>query len=83
MKIRMLADMSGTKDGKEWPKRGEVADFDAEEAAELIASGIAAKAGDKEAEAEVAAQVEASAPVEAAAVSTEPLKKDSGPVKKS
>lgn len=65
MKVRMLADISGTRDGADWPKRGEVADFPAEEAADLIAAGIAAKHDGK-------------APVESAAVDTEPAKRGPG-----
>jgi hypothetical protein len=42
----MLGDVSGTRNGQEWPKRGDVAEFSEEEAADLITSGIAAKHDD-------------------------------------
>ena len=78
MKIRMLADVSGTRNGKDWPKRGEVVDLPDDEAKDLITSRMAAEVGDKEAEAAVKAQNEATTlttaggPVESADVDTKP-----------
>jgi hypothetical protein len=42
----MLGDVSGTRNGQEWPKRGDVAEFSDDEAAQLIGSGIAVKHDD-------------------------------------
>lgn len=41
MRIRMTVDMSGTRNGQPWPRRGEIADLPTTEAAHLCASGIA------------------------------------------
>lgn len=41
MKVRMKVDMSGTRNGQPWPPRGEVADVDDREGADLCAAGIA------------------------------------------
>lgn len=41
MKIRMKVQMSGTRNGKRWPKAGETADIPTGEATHLVASGIA------------------------------------------
>ena len=51
MKIKLKADMSGTRNGQDWPARGEVFEVDDDEGAELCAAGlaepVASKAGDK------------------------------------
>lgn len=41
MKIRMKVDVSGARDGRPWPRRGEVADVSDGEGAALCASGMA------------------------------------------
>ncbi len=41
MKVRMVARISGARDGVEWPEPGEVLDVPAEEAASLIDSRLA------------------------------------------
>lgn len=46
MKIRMLVEMSGARNGQPWPRRGEVADLPTAEAAHLCAAGVAEKADD-------------------------------------
>jgi hypothetical protein len=40
MRVRMRVEVSGTRDGKPWPQRGQIAEFNDEEALELCASGI-------------------------------------------
>ena len=47
MRIRMKSDVSGTRNGKDWPHRGEVADFPEDEALELIGAGMAEKVSGK------------------------------------
>jgi hypothetical protein len=39
----MLADVSGTRDGVDWPRRGTVAELPDGEARDLITAGIAAE----------------------------------------
>jgi hypothetical protein len=41
MRIEMRAQLSGTRDGVEWPAPGEVVDLPDDEAAQLIADGLA------------------------------------------
>lgn len=41
MKIRMLVDMSGTRNGQRWPARGAALVLPDAEAAHLIAAGLA------------------------------------------
>lgn len=41
MKVRMRVDVSGTRDGRPWPPRGEVADLPDDEAAALCAAAMA------------------------------------------
>ncbi|MFD7224829.1 hypothetical protein ACFV9P_28075 [Streptomyces sp. NPDC059892] len=41
MKIRMLVEMPGLRDGQPWPVKGEIADLPTAAAAHLIASGVA------------------------------------------
>ncbi len=45
MRIRMLVDMAGTRDGQPWPARGETADLPTAAAAHLVASGVAEEVG--------------------------------------
>lgn len=42
MKLKMLAKVYGLRDGSEWPARGGVIDVPEDEAANLIANGLAA-----------------------------------------
>ncbi len=48
MKIRMLVEMSGSRNGQRWPRRGEVAELPTAEAAHLVASGIAERVAEPE-----------------------------------
>lgn len=48
MKITMLVEMSGTRNGQPWPPRGKVAELPTAEAAHLVAAGIAEQAGEVE-----------------------------------
>lgn len=41
MKIRMKVEVSGTRDGQQWPGRGETLDVDDSEGAQLCAAGLA------------------------------------------
>ena len=49
MKVRMLAEINGTRDGVDWPKRGQTIDLPDHEAADLILGGLASAADDTEA----------------------------------
>ncbi|MCP3817829.1 hypothetical protein NLX86_06665 [Streptomyces sp. A3M-1-3] len=65
MKIRMLVAMSGTRNGQEWPARGEVADLPTAEAAHLVASGVAEEVvGEGDVETATAPPAETAAPTE-------------------
>ncbi|MGI5493878.1 hypothetical protein [Microtetraspora malaysiensis] len=48
MRIRMLAKISGTRDGKDWPDVGGEIDLPDDEAAGLIAAGMARSAPDED-----------------------------------
>lgn len=41
MKVKMNTQLSGTRDGADWPAVGEVADLPEAEATDLIAAGLA------------------------------------------
>lgn len=41
MKVRMKVDISGTRNGQEWPRRGSVVDLPDAEAVEMCAAGMA------------------------------------------
>lgn len=41
MRVRMKAEVSGTRDGRSWPPRGETVELPDDEGAQLCASGIA------------------------------------------
>ena len=41
MKVKMNTQLSGTRDGADWPAPGEVADLPDAEAADMIAAGLA------------------------------------------
>lgn len=44
MKIRLIGDMSGTRDGQEWPPRGSTVDLPDDEAQQLIRGKMAVPA---------------------------------------
>jgi hypothetical protein len=44
--IRMLVEMTGTRDGQPWPRKGEEAELPTAAAAHLVASGIAEQVED-------------------------------------
>lgn len=44
MRIRMLVEMTGTRDGVPWPRRGREADLPTAAAAHLISAGVAEEA---------------------------------------
>lgn len=46
MRIRMTVEMSGTRNGVPWPKRGETTELPTAEAAHLVAAGIAEQVPD-------------------------------------
>ena len=48
-KVTMLAKISGTRDGEDWPARGETLEVSANEAAALVANGLAVAGAVKEA----------------------------------
>lgn len=50
MKIRMKVDLSGLRDGRPWPPRGEVAEVPDVEGADLCAAGAAEPVADPPAE---------------------------------
>lgn len=61
-KVKMVARISGTRNGADWPAPGEVADVPADEAAALVAAGLASAAGgNKEAAAVDVSEVETAA----------------------
>jgi hypothetical protein len=41
MKVQMIADISGTRNGVDWPQRGGTIDLPDDEAAHLVAAGLA------------------------------------------
>jgi hypothetical protein len=50
MKVKMKVDVTGTRDGTEWPARGEELEVSDEEGRELCASGIADPVKDEKVE---------------------------------
>lgn len=46
MRVKMLAGLSGTWDGNDWPARGEVADLPAAVAVDLVNAGFAEAVAD-------------------------------------
>lgn len=81
MKIRMIVEMSGSRNGQPWPKRGQTVDLPTGEAQHLVDSGIAAKAGEDTAPVETATPpaAETSVPPKAkAAPKRAPRRKQSG-----
>ena len=78
MRVKMLVQISGTRDGRDWPKPGTVVDLP--EGADLIASGLAVAAGAEVETAEgdtepVEAAVAAGAEVETAEGDTKPKRR--------
>lgn len=61
MRVRMKVTISGTRDGKPWPERGEVVDLPDGEAEQLVASGLATT-GDEESDEGDAPEETATAP---------------------
>lgn len=45
MRVRLLVDISGTRNGVEWPARGQDCDLPDDEAAAMIHAGLAAAVG--------------------------------------
>jgi len=41
MKVKMIASITGTRDGQEWPAAGETVDLPDAEACDLVAGGLA------------------------------------------
>ncbi|MFL4904658.1 hypothetical protein ACJ6WF_16090 [Streptomyces sp. MMS24-I2-30] len=62
--MRMKVTLSGTRDGQEWPPRGELVDLPDDEAAHLLAGGLAEKPKDHipQVEEATAPEAETSAP---------------------
>ena len=58
MRVKLIVQLSGTRDGAEWPARGETVDLPDDEAVSLLGAGIAVPLGE--------------APVESAAADTRP-----------
>lgn len=48
MKIIMKVAVSGSRDGERWPGKGEQVDLPPDEAADLIAAGLASRPGEGE-----------------------------------
>lgn len=63
MRVTMLASISGTRDGVDWPAKGETLDVPADEAASLIDAGLATAGAPMEA-------ADAEPPAENAALTT-------------
>jgi hypothetical protein len=56
MRVRLLGDISGTRDGVNWPPRGSEIDLPDDEAAGLCGQGMAVPVVDLEADVEQAVQ---------------------------
>ena len=67
MKIRMKADISGSRNGQPWPRRGEIATLPKGEAADLCAAGLAEPVADQDGDVEKAVPGDDSEKREAAA----------------
>lgn len=48
MKVKMIAQLTGTRDGEDWPKAGSIAELPDDEAADLIMNGYAIDPADAE-----------------------------------
>jgi hypothetical protein len=69
--VTMLTHVSGTRDGEDWPAKGETLRVSAEEAAALIGAGIATAKAAPEVEVAVAPE----SAVETATLPTKPRRK--------
>jgi len=58
VKVRMKVEVSGTRNGKPWPRRGEVVDLPDAEGADLCAAGLADPVTDTRVEKAVAPAAE-------------------------
>lgn len=47
MQVRLLVDITGTRDGEDWPARGEVVDLPADEATHMLTAGLVEEVGSK------------------------------------
>lgn len=72
MQIRMKVQMSGTRNGEDWPARGELADLPTGEATHLVASGIAEEVTDSDSGPESAIAQKAETPKAAAPAGAKP-----------
>lgn len=63
MRVRMRVEMSGTRDGLPWPPKGQSVDLPDEEAAHLVAAGLAESESGPEVEEATAPAPETSTPV--------------------
>ena len=59
MKVKMIASITGTRDGQDWPAAGETVDLPDAEARDLVAGGLAAELDKQAALAVETAAVEA------------------------
>jgi hypothetical protein len=82
MKIRIKGVISGTRNGMDWPKRGEEVDFPDDEAAQLCAAGLAEAVKSEPAPpvetATVEEKVETATPAAPLTTSTGPAKRGPG-----
>jgi hypothetical protein len=62
MQVRMKVTLSGTRDGEDWPPRGELADLPDTEAEDMVRAGLAEKPGEDADGDEASAVEEATAP---------------------
>lgn len=58
MKVRMKVDMSGTRNGQQWPARGETVEVGDGEGADLCAAGLAEPVAEDRVETAVAPEPE-------------------------
>lgn len=54
MRVRLLGDISGTRDGQDWPPRGSIVDLPDDEATQLCRGGMAQPVVSEVVETEVA-----------------------------
>ncbi|WP_326808174.1 hypothetical protein OHB04_22815 [Streptomyces sp. NBC_01775] len=62
MRVRMRAELSGTRDGLPWPQKGQTVELPDEEAAHLVAAGLAESESGPEVEEATAPAPETSTP---------------------
>lgn len=48
MRVRMRVEVSGTRNGEPWPAKGDIVELPKEEAANLLAIGLAVETDDEE-----------------------------------